>query len=122
MNRIIAAWVILAVLLIFALVGHFLLLRTCDALQQSLTEIKKSASSGDLEQAHRQLTQLYEYYTRRERLLPIFIRRDLVNAVRCNLKGLEAYLHKDYLQDLLLELDRADSQILSLRWQYFAIA
>lgn len=122
MNRVHAAVVILVLLLAFALFGHLGVLRTTEALTQGLQTLEVQVQAQDYAAARRQAAQLQQLCMRREGLLTLFVKRDLVNSLCVCLQGVETYLNQEYSRDALLEIARARAQIQALQRQYFDVA
>ena len=120
MGRVRAACVVLLLLAAFAVFGHIGITRTTDTLLRDIRQAEQYVLDSDYSRAGEVLGSLTEYCEGKEPLLTLFIRRDLFNALRTSVHGMEAYLTDQYRNDLLLELARTKAQVLALRQQYFS--
>lgn len=120
MGRVRAAGIVLLFLAAFAVFGHIGITRTTDTLLRDVRQAEQYVLRGEYPQAGEVIDRLTEYCEAREPLLTLFVRRDLFNALRTNLSGLDAYLNDQYRNDLLMELARSESQVKALRQQYFS--
>lgn len=120
MERVRAACIVLLLLAAFAIFGHIGITQTTDTLLRDIRQAEQYVLRGDYPQAGEVLDRLTEYCDSREPLLTLFIRRDLFNNLRTGVYGLDSYLLDQNRNDLLIELERAQAQVLALRQQYFS--
>lgn len=120
MGRVKAACVVLLLLIAFAVFGHISTARTTDTLLQELWQTEQYVLQRDYPKAGESIDRLTEYCESKEPLLTLFLRRDLFNALRTNLSGLDSYLNAQYHNDLLMELARSRAQVLAIYQQYFS--
>lgn len=122
MNRIHSALIILLLLAGFAVFGHISVERTTDNLMLQLDQLQQSAENLDFTRAQQQAKNLVLYCDKRETLMALFVKRDLINSLRVSLSGLDAYLAADHLPELKIELERGRAQVTALHNQFFAVA
>lgn len=120
MGRIKAACIVLLVLIAFAVFGHIGITHTTNTLLQELWQAEQQVLQRDYPKAGETIDRLAEYCESKEPLLTLFLRRDLFNALRTNLSGLDSYLNAQYHNDLLMELARSRAQVLAIYQQYFS--
>ena len=120
MGRIKAACIVLLVLIAFTVFGQIGITRPTDTLLQQLWRAEQQVLQRDYPKAGETIDRLAEYCESKEPLLTLFLRRDLFNALRTNLSGLDSYLNAQYHNDLLMELARSRAQVLAIYQQYFS--
>ena len=120
MGPIKAACIVLLVLIAFAGFGHIGITHTTNTLLQELWRAEQQVLQRDYPKAGETIDRLTEYCESQEPLLTLFLRRDLFNALRTNLSGLDSYLNAQYHNDLLMELARSRAQVLAIYQQYFS--
>ena len=120
MNRVRAAFIVLALLVCFAVFGHISVANATESYLQQLQMAEQAVLLRDYVSAGEHLDALKEYCESSEPLLTLLVRRDLFNSLRTSISGLDAYLNAQYHNDLLIELDRTRAQVLALHQQYFS--
>ncbi len=120
MNRVRAAFIVLGLLVCFAVFGHISVANVTKNHLQQLQEAEQAVLRQDYVSAGEHLDALKEYCESCEPLLTLLVRRDLFNSLRTSISGLDAYANTQYRNDLLMELDRTRAQVLALHQQYFS--
>ena len=120
MGRIKAASIVLLVLIAFTVFGQIGITRTTDTLLQELWRAEQQVLQRDYPKAGETIDRLAENSASKEPMLTLFLRRDLFNALRTNLSGLDSYLNAQYHNALLMALARSRAQVLAIYQQYFS--
>lgn len=121
MNRLRAAILILAILVLLTLAGQRLIANTIDSLEAGLIQVEESCLKGDYLKAQSRIQEITRNYQKDQTVLAFFIRRDKLNDLESTLCGLSAYAHPEYRQDLLCETGKLRAQLNGIRRLFFGL-
>lgn len=121
MNRLRAAAVILAALLLLTLASQRLVSDSLDSLETGLTQVERLCADGAYQTAKEQLCNMTQAYQKKQAVLALFIRRDKLSELETSLYSLTAYVHPDYRQDLFCETGRLKAQLNGIRRLFFGL-
>ena len=121
MNRLRAAAVILAALLLLTLASQRLVSDSLDPLETGLTQVERLCDDGAYQTAKERLYNITQAYQKKQAVLALFIRRDKLSELETSLYSLTAYVHPDYRQDLFCETGRLKAQLNGIRRLFFGL-
>ena len=121
MNRLRAAAVILATLLLLTLASQRLVSDSLDSLETGLTQVERLCADGAYQTAKERLYNITQAYQKKQAVLALFIRRDKLSELETSLYSLPAYVHPDYRQDLFCETGRLKAQLNGIRRLFFGL-
>lgn len=118
MNRThIAVW-ILGILAAGCVYGTVLVSHACCMITDQLQQIESLSESGHSSLAQRKAQEL-EHHIRADTSLKLYIRRDIIAELDATLSGIAAYTGADNLADLHCEIEKARSQMRTLKDSFF---
>lgn len=120
MRRIYAALAILIFLSVATIISGYLVHDTGQNLLQSLNQLEVQCEQSNFTSAVQNIQRINQYYHKRERILALFIRRDLLGDIAIRLNSLSAYASKDNLPDLKCEIKQVEMQIQMMHHLFFS--
>lgn len=121
MNRIKAAAVVCAVVVVLTAVGSWYVDSTFRSLSQQLTQAEALSREGEYEKAGGVYRRLVQEWEAREKLLGLFLKHDILSELSGMLRETAAYNHPDYQTELKSETARTLDRIRTAGALFFSV-
>lgn len=121
MARIQSGIIILIALVVVVFYSNWLVRDVTKTMLVQLENIQMECNAQNYTQGAIQIAELSKYYTKKEHLLSLFIKRDYLGSVGVSIGGLSAYAQADNLQDLNSEINKVKSQLIVIEHLFFSM-
>lgn len=116
----IALWLLLGILAA-TLISSWFVRRAFDTTEQAMLQVVQLCEEGRCERAREKLDELTAELQRKEHMLALFIRRDMLGQIQLEVAGMRAYLDEEHIFDLQCEAEHALAQLQAVRHLFFSI-
>ena len=120
MKRLYVTILFFGVVISTVIIGHCLVIAYTSTMLESFEQIEQAVSNDNYTSAKKEIQVLDEFLRTKEGTLSLFVNRDALNNILIGCSTLKAHANSRLKSEFSAELDKAVTQVTSLRSLFFS--